>query len=113
MNAKQCKLARTLLGWSGRELSHQAKVGLRAIREFEAGKRNIHPRTNRKIRATFVINGIEFLDDQGGLGVRKKPGLEEYLISESSNIQLKRPYVTKLQVSLSLPYDLIAPYKIS
>lgn len=113
MNAKQCKLARTLLGWTGRELSEHAKVGLRAIREFEAGKRNIYPRTNRKLRATFVVNGIEFLDDESGVGVRKRPGLEEYLVNESNSLQLRRPYVTKLQVNLTIPYDLLQTYKIS
>jgi hypothetical protein len=79
MNNEQCRVARAMLGWSARELSRQSQVGERTILEFEANARRIMPQTNGKIRSLFVVNGIEFIDDENGIGIRRRFTIEEYI----------------------------------
>jgi transcriptional regulator with XRE-family HTH domain len=79
MNHEQCRTARAMLGWSAEQLSRKAQVGKRTILEFEARGRQILPETNRKIRALFVVNGIEFLNDELGIGIRRRLTLDEHI----------------------------------
>jgi len=95
MNNEQCRVARAMLGWSARELSRQSHVGERTILEFEAKSRKIMPRTNGRIRSLFIVNGIEFIDDENGIGIRRRFTIEEYLarqdLLESQGAQLDPP----------------------
>jgi len=78
MNSEQCRLARNLLGWTAKDLSRRTGAGLRTILEFEGNKRRIRPKTNKLLRSIFVTNGIEFLDDLNGIGLRRRLSLSEY-----------------------------------
>lgn len=84
MNSEQCRVARAMLGWSARELSRQSHVGERTILEFEAKARKILPRTNGRLRSLFVVNGIEFINDEDGIGIRRRFTVEEYIAREES-----------------------------
>lgn len=78
MTEEQCRLARAMLGWSVAELSRRANVGLRTIREFEAGGRPILDTTRNRLRAVFTVSGIEFLNDADGIGIRRRLSVTEY-----------------------------------
>jgi transcriptional regulator with XRE-family HTH domain len=78
MTDEQCRLARAMLGWSAAELSRRAQVGLRTIREFEADNRPILDSTRSKLRAVFTVNGIEFLNDADGIGIKRRLSIHEY-----------------------------------
>lgn len=78
MTDEQCRLARAMLGWTTAELSHRAQVGLRTIREFEANDRPILDATRNKLRAVFTVNGIEFLNDADGIGIRRRLSIQEF-----------------------------------
>lgn len=79
MNNEQCRTARAILGWTAVQLSHRAGVGKRAILEFEGGDRSLLPQTRLKLRAVFVVNGIEFLNDETGIGVKRHFRADEHL----------------------------------
>ena len=102
MNPKQCKLARILLGWSAKELSQRSRVGLNAIRGFEGEKRSIRALTSRKLRATFVTNGIEFFDDKDGMGLRKKPNIDEYIRNEELYASHFKPFYRSVKINEGL-----------
>jgi transcriptional regulator with XRE-family HTH domain len=78
MTDEQCRLARAMLGWSAAELGRRAQVGLRTIREFEASNRPILDATRSKLRAVFVVNGIEFLNDADGIGIKRRLSIPEF-----------------------------------
>lgn len=82
MNNEQCRTARALLGWTAVQLSRRAGVGKRTILEFEGGERSLLLKTNLKLRAVFVVNGIEFINDEAGIGVKRRFRLEEYVGSQ-------------------------------
>lgn len=84
MNHEQCRVARAMLGWSARELSRQSHVGERTILEFEAKSRKIMPKTNSKIRSLFIVNGIEFIDDENGIGIRRRFTIDEYIARQEA-----------------------------
>jgi hypothetical protein len=67
-----------MLGWSAAELSRRAQVGLRTIREFEANGRPLLDSTRGKLRAVFIVNGIEFLNDADGIGIKRRLSVHEY-----------------------------------
>lgn len=79
MNSEQCRVARAMLGWSAKELSRQARVGERTILEFENRARKLMPKTSGKIRSLFIIKGIEFIDDDDGIGLKRRFNLDEYM----------------------------------
>lgn len=84
MNSEQCRVARAMLGWSARELSRQSHVGERTILEFEARARKILPRTNGRLRSLFVVNGIEFINDEDGIGIRRRFTVDEFIAREEA-----------------------------
>jgi DNA-binding XRE family transcriptional regulator len=70
MDARQCKAARALLGWTQGDLAQHAALGVVTIRDFER-KRYDTPRrgTVALIQRAFQDAGLE-LDQDGTLGVR-------------------------------------------
>ena len=71
--AVQCRMARTALGWSVRDLATAASVSTNTIVRLERGE-ELKPRTIADIRTAFSNAGIVFLDGdyagEGGPGVR-------------------------------------------
>ena len=79
MDSEQCRVARAMLGWSAKELSLKACVGKRTILEFENNARKLMPKTSNKIRSLFIKNGIEFINDDEGVGLKRRFNLDEYM----------------------------------
>lgn len=69
----QCRMARTALQMSVKELAEAATVSTNTIVRFERGE-ELKPRTVADIRSVFELAGITFLDGDyigsGGPGVR-------------------------------------------
>ena len=65
----QIRAARGLLGWSQAELAARAHLHARTIERAERGA-GITVRTLRAIAQALEAGGIEFLQNQNGLGVR-------------------------------------------
>jgi ribosome-binding protein aMBF1 (putative translation factor) len=68
----QSKMARAALGWSVRELSKKAQIGVSTIVRFELGKAETIPATVAAMQRAFEKAGIEFISEKTGLGVRLK-----------------------------------------
>jgi transcriptional regulator with XRE-family HTH domain len=73
----QIRAARSLLGWSARELADRAGVSVRTVHSAESaeGTPRIQLRTMERIERAFRNAGIEFLAESqrsngGGLGLR-------------------------------------------
>ncbi|WP_336814915.1 hypothetical protein, partial [Bosea sp. MMO-172] len=77
-------------------------TGLNAIRGFEGEKRSIRALTSRKLRATFVTNGIEFFDDKDGMGLRKKPNIDEYIRNEELYASHFKPFYRSVRINKGL-----------
>lgn len=72
MNAVQCKMARTALGWGVIDLAKAAGVSTQTIVRLEKGD-DLRESTRDKIIRAFENEGIEFIPiNGGGLGVRFK-----------------------------------------
>ena len=68
INAKQCKAARELLGWSQETLAKNSKVSKAAISFFERGETQPMERTFRDLIETFEAAGIKFIDNDEEFG---------------------------------------------
>ncbi|WP_157732866.1 hypothetical protein [Bosea sp. AS-1] len=78
MNSEQCRVARAMLGWSIKQLSRKVRVAQRTISDFETEGR-VRPETRIRIRSIFVTNGIEFIQDDAGIGLKRLFNLDEYI----------------------------------
>jgi transcriptional regulator with XRE-family HTH domain len=63
---EQCAAARGLLGWTAKQLSKIAKVGVMTISRFEAGRGEPYPATRHVIQLAFEAAGVEFIPENGG-----------------------------------------------
>lgn len=61
----QCKMARTAVGWSTRELAERASVGATTVNRFEVDARAPIKATLMAIQRALENEGVEFLDDDG------------------------------------------------
>jgi transcriptional regulator with XRE-family HTH domain len=71
----QCKAARDLLGWKQSDLSEKSSIGESTIADFERGARIPAARTMRDIKAAFEDAGIEFINDEAGIGIKLSSNL--------------------------------------
>ena len=78
MNSEQCRVARAMMGWTLKQLSRNVRVAQRTISESETEGR-IRPEVKSRIRSLFVISGIEFIEDDDGIGLKRRFNLDEYL----------------------------------
>jgi transcriptional regulator with XRE-family HTH domain len=69
---KQCKAARDLLGWTQADLSNKSEIGESTIADFERGVRTPFARTLRDIRIALEEGGIEFINEEGVVGLKHK-----------------------------------------
>jgi transcriptional regulator with XRE-family HTH domain len=65
-------MARAALGLSLRDLAQMAKVHRNTICNFETGKYASEETSLTRIRVALERAGVEFLEEEGGLGVRIK-----------------------------------------
>ena len=71
LSPAQLRAARGLVDWSQDQLASVAQVGNSTVRDFEAGRRQPHPRSLNAIRAALEAAGVEFIAENGnGAGVR-------------------------------------------
>lgn len=78
MNSEQCRVARAMLGRSIKQLSREVRVAQRTISEFEMNGQ-ARPETLSRIRSIFVTNGIEFIEDDDGVGLKRRYTFDEYI----------------------------------
>lgn len=81
MNSEQCRVARAMLGWSIKQLSREVRVAQRTISEFEMNGQ-ARPETLSRIRSIFVTNGIEFIEDDDGVGLKRRYTFDEYIFRQ-------------------------------
>jgi len=65
ISASQIRAARSLLGWSGRNLSEYSGVGITTLRRYETqdGVPNANNSVLSSIKSCFENHGIEFTGD--------------------------------------------------
>jgi ribosome-binding protein aMBF1 (putative translation factor) len=74
ITAEQCRAARAWLGKSQDELAAAAKIGRRAIADFERGARVPYDSTLSQLKSTFEASGIQFVFEGGkAVGIRTMP----------------------------------------
>lgn len=78
MNSEQCRVARAMMGWTIKQLSHRVRVAQRTISDFEVDGR-VRPEIAARIRSIFTTNGIEFIQDDDGFGLKRRFNLDEYI----------------------------------
>ncbi len=67
----QCRAARGLLDWTQDTLAGSAGVSRSTVRDFEAGRHQLHPATRRRIITALETAGVLFIAaDSEGAGVR-------------------------------------------
>lgn len=71
LTPQQCRAARGLIGMSQEELRQTAKVTIKTLSDFEAGKTTPYVTTLEKLRNALETAGVSFVDPNGmGPGVR-------------------------------------------
>lgn len=73
LTSAQCRAARGLLDWTQDTLAERAGVSRSTVREFEAGRHELHRGTQRQIISALEVAGVLLVaaDDAGqGPGVR-------------------------------------------
>lgn len=71
LTSAQCRAARALIEMSRETLAASAKVAVRTISDFEAGRREPIHATRMAIRTALEAAGVEFIPENGsGPGVR-------------------------------------------
>ncbi len=74
----QCRAARALIEWTRDDLAAAAQTARSTLADFEANKRQPHPRTLAAIRTALEAAGVEFIPENGGgAGVRLRKALAQ------------------------------------
>ncbi len=85
LSAQQIRAARSLLGWSRRELAIVAGISQGTIKAIEQGKTDARLSTLRKLAGTFTAHGIEFVMEGSRSGVTiKNPEKRKLHLSDRS-----------------------------
>lgn len=73
----QCRAARALIEWTRDDLAAACQTARSTLADFEANKRQPHPRTLAAIRTALEAAGVIFIASNGdGPGVRLRKGVE-------------------------------------
>jgi transcriptional regulator with XRE-family HTH domain len=88
LSAQQIRAARSLLGWSRRELAIVAGISPGTIKAVEQGKTDARLSTLRKLARTFTAHGVEFIMEGARTGVMIKS-------EQSADRALEGPNPTK------------------
>jgi DNA-binding XRE family transcriptional regulator len=70
MTPAQCRAARALLDLTQSQLAHAADLGLSTVVDFEKERRQVSEEAVKAIRIALEQSGIEFIDENGGRGLR-------------------------------------------
>lgn len=80
MTGNQLRAARSLLGWSQKQIADAAQVSIPTVKRAEgSGALSASESTKAAIRAALEQAGVEFIDENGGgagLRLRKKGSAE-------------------------------------
>lgn len=68
MDAKQCRMARSGLGWRAQDLAEKAGVGYASVARFESGER-IADATLERLIIALEMAGATFTRRSGRIGV--------------------------------------------
>lgn len=68
MDAKQCRMARSGLGWRAQDLAEKAGVGYATVARFESGER-IAGATLERLMIALGTAGAQFTRRAGRIGV--------------------------------------------
>lgn len=70
----QVRAARALLGWSARELAQKAGVHLSTVQRIERSEGPVqgNVRSIARVETTLTSAGIEFVNDDGRVGVMRR-----------------------------------------
>jgi len=79
LSAHQIRAARSLLGWSRRELAIVAGISQGTIKAIEQGKTDARLSTLRKLARTFTAHGVEFVMEGSRSGVTIKNAEKDQL----------------------------------
>ena len=90
MNSEQCRIARAMMGWSIKQLSRKVRVAQRTISDFETEGR-VRPETRTRIRSVFVTSGIEFIQADDGIGLKRRFNIDEYMSRFEEKVSRTRP----------------------
>ncbi len=91
MTSDQYRAARALLNLTKAELAECASVRVQTIADVENGKKSVRPTTLGRLRGVLVSLGISFVDDDDGIGVRRRRTLAEIEVWEAKRaIRAKR-----------------------
>jgi transcriptional regulator with XRE-family HTH domain len=60
MTPRQCRAARSLLGWTQVRLAKAAGLGVSTVGDFEMGRREVSPEAFMAIRGALEADGIRF-----------------------------------------------------
>ncbi len=77
MTPQQCKAARAIVGFDQISLAKAAGLGLSTVVDFERSRRVVPEPTVEAIRTALEKAGIEFIDENGGAGVRLRKRARE------------------------------------
>lgn len=73
----QCRAARALIEWTRDDLAAACQTARSTLADFEANKRQPHPRTLAAIRTALEAAGVIFIASNGdGPGVRLRKDVE-------------------------------------
>ena len=78
LSAQQIRAARSLLGWSRRELAIVAGISQGTIKAIEQGKTDARLSTLRKLARTFTAHGVEFVMEGSRSGVTIKTTAKDH-----------------------------------
>lgn len=72
LQASQVRAARALLGWKQEDLARAAQCGLATLGRIEQGSGTVQGNfsTIMRIQTALELQGIRFIDDAEGYGVR-------------------------------------------
>jgi transcriptional regulator with XRE-family HTH domain len=70
IGGSQCRLARTLLGWSQKDLAAETQIGLRSLIDFENGAKPLKPPLMVALEKAFSDHGVVWIDEPDWVGVK-------------------------------------------
>ena len=83
LRGDQCRAARALLDLTQLELAKAAHVETKTITAFEHGVHIPRDTTLNRLRAALAVYGITFIEDEEGIGVRRRRTVEEIEVWEA------------------------------
>ena len=90
LSAHQIRAARSLLGWSRRELAIVAGLSQGTIKAIEQGETDARLSTLRKLARTFTAHGVEFVMDGARSGVVIKNVAKDHRMELEMSVRIPK-----------------------